>query len=83
MSDRFYSVREVAELLGIRQHGVLSLIKSGQLSAIDVSLQPGGRPRWRITQEDFEGFLARRTFQSPVPQRRRRRHQTAVTEFFK
>ena len=45
MAERFfYSVKQVAELLGIREHGVLSLIRSGELRGLDVSLQPGGRP---------------------------------------
>ena len=73
-------VKQVAELLGIRQHGVLTLIKSGELSAFDVSLTPGGKPRWRILPEDLDSFLLRRTKQPPVPRRRRRK--TAVKTYF-
>ncbi|MDZ4685267.1 MAG: helix-turn-helix domain-containing protein [Planctomycetaceae bacterium] len=82
MTDRaFHSVREVAELLGIRQHGVTALIRSGELRGVDVSLQPGGRPRWRIMQEDLEAFIARRTHQAAAP-RRRRRKPTNVKQYF-
>ncbi len=77
------SVREVAAQLGIRQHGVLSLIASGELVAINVSLKPGGRPLWRIMPEAFDGFLARRSSQGPAPRRRRRRRHTPLNkEYF-
>ena len=76
------AVKQVAELLGIRQHGVLTLIRSGELPAIDVSLHPGGRPRWRISADDLETFLARRTRRPDPPRKRRRRASTAVTEYF-
>ena len=56
MVDRAQSVKQVAAFLGVRQHAVLSLIRSGQLR-VDVALQQGGRPRWRIMPDDFEGFL--------------------------
>ena len=77
MADHALSVREVAEQLGMRQHGVLSLIRSGELQACDVSLTPGGRPRWRIMPDDFDGFIARRTHQVAPSQRRRRKVRPA------
>ncbi|NQT14232.1 MAG: helix-turn-helix domain-containing protein [Planctomycetes bacterium] len=82
MTDRaFYKVKRTAELLGIQQHGVLSLIKSGELRAVDVSLTQGGRPRWRIMPDDLDGFLLRRTHQTPAP-RRRRRKPADVKKYF-
>ncbi len=82
MTDhRALSVREVAALLGIRPHGVLALIHSNQLPAVDVSLQQGGRPRWRIFQDALEDFLLRRTHQPAAPRRRRRRN-TTVKQYF-
>ena len=77
-----YTVKQVAELLGIRQHGVLTLIRSGELLAIDVSLHPGGRPRWRISSDNLEAFLAKRTRRPEPPRRRRRRSNAAVTKYF-
>ena len=81
MGDPALSVKQVAELLGIRTHGVLALIRSGELRAVDVSLVQGGRPRWRILPDDLEGFLLRRTYQT-APPRRRRRKPTNVKAYF-
>lgn len=82
MSERaFYDVKAVAELLDIRQHGVLALIRSGELRAVDVSLTPGGRPRWRIMPDDLDAFIARRTHQASAP-RRRRKPSTNVKAYF-
>ena len=75
------SVKQVAEKLGIRTHAVTSLIRSGELRAVDVSLKPGGRPRWRVLPDDLEGFLARRTHRTAGP-RRRRRKPTNVKQYF-
>lgn len=75
------SVKEVAELLGIRQHGVLTLIRNGELAAHDVSLKPGGRPRWRIAREEIESFLTRRAHVA-APKRRRKRRPKDVKQYF-
>ena len=82
MTDRALTVRDVAALLGIRQHGVLSLIRSGELRGVDVSLKPGGRPRWRIMPDDLEGFLSRRTLTPAGPRRRARRRPANVKQYF-
>ena len=83
MAERaFCSVKHVAELLGIRQHGVLTLIRSGELRAIDVSLRRGGHPRWRIQPDDLDGFISRRTHQAAPPRRRRRKPKTSVNQYF-
>jgi len=75
------SVREVAELLSIRTHGVTSLIRSCQLRAVDVSLTPGGKPRWRVDREELDSFIRRRTHEA-APKRRRRRRSKLVKEYF-
>jgi excisionase family DNA binding protein len=75
------SVREAAELLGIRSHSVTALIRSKQLVAVDVSLTPGGRPTWRITSEEFDSFLRRRAH-TPTPPRRRKRKSQLVKQYF-
>jgi len=82
MADHALTVRQVAEQLAIGQHGVLALIRSGELRAVDVSQRSGGRPRWRIMPDDLEAFVSRRTHQPRAPQRRRRRRSTHVTEYF-
>ena len=81
--DLARSVRAATEMLDLGQHSVLALIKSGALVASDVSLTPGGKPRWRILQSDIDEFLARRRHQPPAPRRRRRRKAAAtIKEYF-
>lgn len=82
MSERaFYTVKQVAALLGLRQHAVLALIKSGAIPSINIALTQTGRPRWRILPSDFEAWVSKRTHQPSTP-RRRRRKQTTVKQYF-
>ena len=77
------SVKQVAELLDVSQHQILSLLKSGELRGVDVSLQPGGRPRWRIMADDLDAFPHRRAHQIATPRRRRRGKPTSnITQYF-
>lgn len=82
MNGRALSVKEVAFKLGIRQHSILALIRSGELRAFDISLMPGGRPRWRILEEDLEAFILRRTHQAAPPRRRKLKQRRNVKKFF-
>ncbi len=80
--EDFYTVKQVGKILKIGDARILTLIRSGQLIAVDVSPQPGGRPRWRIMQSDLDGFILRRTYQ-PMPSRRKRRKRRSTTkEYF-
>lgn len=83
MVEPFLSVKQCATLLGIRTHGVLSLINSGELRAVDVSLHPGGRPRWRIMAEDFDGFISRRMKRPPERRTRQPKTTTAIKRHFR
>ena len=82
MVDPALSVAQVAELRGIRTKGVLALIRSGQLRAVDVSLAPGGRPRWRILADDLDGFILRRTHDASTPRKRLRRKTKPARKWF-
>ncbi|MHB8902146.1 MAG: helix-turn-helix domain-containing protein [Thermoguttaceae bacterium] len=83
MTDQpFYSVKQVSELLQIRTHGVLTLIRSGELRAIDVSLAQGGKPRWRILPDDIDAFVSKRTFQPRVVRKRRRKPTSELKKYF-
>lgn len=75
------SVREVAEILGTRTHSVTALIRSHSLRAVDISLVPGGRPTWRVSREELDSFIARRT-RSAAPPRRRKRKSKPVKQWF-
>ncbi len=82
----YRTVRYIAESLGIDQSKVLHWIHSGQLAAVDVSERPGGRPRWRISDDAWQAFLAARSNQSrptpPEPRRRRKRQDASVIQFY-
>jgi hypothetical protein len=76
-----YGVREFAERYKVGQHTVLAWIASGELAAINVSRTPGGKPRWRITQEAAQAFEILRSAQpapDPAPRRRRKRSDDLV-----
>lgn len=51
------TTREAAERLAMHPEQVRRLIRSGQLTPIDVSLNPGGgKPRYRISEEELVRF---------------------------
>lgn len=81
---RYLSVRRVADALGVKQQTVLGWIKAGELSALNVGRSTAARkPRWRIAQDDFERFIARRSAtMEQRPTRTRRRVDPEVIEFF-
>ncbi|MFF3274731.1 helix-turn-helix domain-containing protein [Streptomyces chrestomyceticus] len=56
MNDRFYSVDQVAELLGLHVRTVRSYVRDGRLAAVRIGKQ------YRIAHEDLETFTGR-----PVP----------------
>ncbi len=74
-----------ARELGVKPDKVIGWIRSGELRAIDVSLQPGiGRPRWRIPWDAIVAFENARTNRpaiKPVKQSRRKK-QPDVIQFF-
>lgn len=77
-----YSIREIRERYGVGEHTVLAWVRRGELRAIDVSRKPGGRPKWRITQEALDAFEAHRT-PTPPPSRAKRRRPAGVIEYYK
>jgi hypothetical protein len=80
-----YSPPELAKRWGVNAAKVLRFIKSGQLSAFDVSSTPGGRPRWRIPIGAVEAFEAKRAAVAPAkPARRSRRRKPSsdIIEFY-
>jgi excisionase family DNA binding protein len=51
------TVKEVAARLRVRQEAVLHWIKSGQLAAMNVTLEPKARRKeWRIRADALEAF---------------------------
>lgn len=79
---KWHTPRTIADLLGCKVDTIRSLIRSGAIEAVDVSLKPGGKPRFRISPEAFEDFQLRRRVQQPVKAVRRRRVDQNVTQYF-
>jgi excisionase family DNA binding protein len=74
---------EVADHLRVSSDKVLAWIRSGELRAINVAQKLGGRPRYRITADDYAAFVNHRTVVPDVkPLRRRARRDRDVTQYF-
>jgi transposase len=78
-----YNIREIRERYSVGEHTVLGWIRRGELRAIDVSRKPGGRPKWRVTQEALDAFEALRTPTPPSPRGKRRKPTAGVIQFYK
>lgn len=66
-----YVVRDIAERYAVDQSKVRTWIRSGELRAIDVSTNCGGRPRYRITPSGLAEFEAKRAVVPPTKAKRR------------
>ena len=75
---------QLAEMWGVSADKIVSFIRSGELRAIDISTNLGGRPRFLIDKRDIEAFELSRTVIPPPPRqrRRRRRRDPAIREYF-
>ncbi|MDY2941378.1 MAG: helix-turn-helix domain-containing protein [Varibaculum sp.] len=56
MEPRFLSLADVAETLNLSVQGVRSLVRTGELEAIQV----GGRKIWRVERSKLEEYIAAR-----------------------
>lgn len=74
---------EIGRRLGQKADTVRDVIRSGELSAVDLARPGSKRPRYRVTEAALAEFLAGRTVQPPpVKPRRRRRRDPAITQYF-
>lgn len=55
MSSRFLTLADVQEILNVSQPQAYSLVRGGDLPAIQV----GGRNQWRIEREQLEAYIER------------------------
>jgi excisionase family DNA binding protein len=81
----FYTPREAAELLSVRVGHILKWIGSHELAASNLAqLRDSKRPRWRITDNDLQAFVAGRSNRPTAlnKPRRRRARQMEVINFF-
>ncbi len=65
MSKSFYSLAEIASRWGCSHSTVLTLVRSGNLQAVDISSNPGGRSRFIVPAESLEDFELLRTVTPP------------------
>ena len=61
---------QIAKALGVGNDKVWGWIRRGELTATNVTTKPGGRPRWRISKEDFDAFRKGKRPQEKVSLRR-------------
>jgi excisionase family DNA binding protein len=75
---------EIAKRWRISPDKVRSWIQAGELAAINVAKNVGGRPRYRVDEADFVAFENRRRVQprSYKPHRRRKQMGQNTVEFF-
>jgi excisionase family DNA binding protein len=79
-----YTVADLCQRFGVREHTVLGWIAQGELAATNVGTKPGLRkPRWRISEQALADFELARTTTPPTPKVRRRRQDAEVVEFYK
>lgn len=76
--SRWLSPPQVAEQLGIDPEKVIAWIRRGELNAVNVAENIGGRPRYRIDPQELAAFLQRRST-SPAPKPVRRRKASGYT----
>lgn len=55
MASRFLTLADVQEVLNISPPQAYSLVRSGELPAIQV----GGRGQWRVESVELENYIAR------------------------
>lgn len=76
------TIPKLARLIKVSTNKLHSLIESGDLQAVNLAVQAGGRPRWRIFQADLDEFLALRATNRPLPKPARRKRAVATTKYY-
>jgi excisionase family DNA binding protein len=56
MEDKFYTTYDLAKIMKVNYRTILTLIKTGKISA--VNLGTSKRPLWRIYEGQYRKFLA-------------------------
>lgn len=79
---KFNTPPALARRAGVAREKIIAFINSGELRAFNLS--EGSRPRWRVSEEDWQAFLATKSNQKPEPPRKRRSKSASdVIEFYK
>jgi excisionase family DNA binding protein len=73
---------EVARYLRIGEDRVRSLIRSGQLGAIDTAANRSGRPRYVVLPHHLAEWEQSRRVAAPSPKPARRRKRTQLVDYY-
>jgi excisionase family DNA binding protein len=82
VASRYLTPPEIAKRYGVDEHKVHHWIQTGELPAVNVATNTGGRPRYRISPSDLAIFELARTVGPQVKAVRRRRKDPLIHEFF-
>ena len=81
-THEYLTAPQLGKELMLGHDKVLDWIHSGELRAVDVSNKRGQRPRWRISRDDLDAFLARRSATPPPKPRHQQRQPDDVIEYY-
>lgn len=78
-----FDLKQAAEKLGVTPRTVATWIALKELRAFNAARVRGERPRWRVTSEALDEFIASRS-SAPAPTIKSRRKKSApdVIEFY-
>ena len=82
LARRCYTPPTLAEYLGVTPEKIILWIRRGELVASNITADPQGRPRYVITPQAVETFLASRQPVPPTPRPKRRRKSADEVDFF-
>ena len=68
----FFTLPQLVTRWGCCHSSVLTLARSGELGAVDISTAPGGRSHYIVPAEALEEFESRRTVKPPAAPAKRR-----------
>lgn len=83
--DKYFTVQQAAEMLGVDEEQILFPINTGELVAVNVAKSPNGkRPRWRIAESELGRFLLKRRNSAPQSEAKPAKNPRSrdVTEFY-
>jgi excisionase family DNA binding protein len=74
---RYFTPRQLAELLQTSADRVVDMIHAGAIVAVNIGAPGCRRATWRISDEAIEQFLAARSLRPVAAKQPRRRRKTA------
>ena len=80
--SEFLTTRQCAEMLSVDVGKIGDWIAAGDLLAVNVATVSGGiRPRWRISRQALDAFLAARQTRTATPAPRRKRQEASSSYY--